>query len=222
MYNTCYECRSNILIYPDELHPDIITQSLNIIPTEKSVKNQYREGYKGRKYIIKNSTWFIMSEDYVESEDLMEHISWIMCKFNNIENLPCYLQERLKNMILSKNWSERNDKIVLKFSCIWNPVQDHGGPILSPKIMNAVAKVDVQFSIEPYFVYDISMVFSFMEAGRLLGVGQGLAYEDWMHLLAFIKIVHNVAPSTLGAIYDTGDFRDDDGNLICNIKDYIP
>lgn len=218
MYSSCHDCKVTLMVFPEKVNPNIISNILNIIPTEIGIKDNYRESYKGRKFKILRSSWFLDSEDYVESEDLQCHLAWIISILNNREKLPFYIQKKIEEIPLLRN---KDTEIGIGISCTWNPVQDHGGPILSPKIMNAVAKVDVQFSIEPYFVYDISMVFSFMEAGRLLGVGQGLAYEDWMHLLAFIKIVHNVAPSTLGAIYDTGDFRDDDGNLICNIKDYI-
>lgn len=221
MYNSCYDCRAKILIYPGDIHPDIISQFLGVIPTEKGVKNEYREGYKGRKYKIKNSMWFLISEDYVNSEDLQEHIEWIVHKINKIKNLPCYLKKKIQKIKLSKNTVAANNKIFIKFLCVWNPVEDHGGPILSPKVMNEIAQLNIEFSIETYFLYDISIIYSFMEAGQLLGVGQELKYEDWVRLLSYIKAVHHIPPSTLGSIYDTGDFRDDNGNLICNIKDYI-
>ncbi len=53
--------------------------------------------------------------------------------------------------------------------------------------MNEIAQLNIEFSIETYFLYDISMIYSFMEAGQLLGVGQELKYEDWVRLLSYIK-----------------------------------
>lgn len=221
MYNTCYDCRAKILIYPDDIHPDIITQSLGLVPTTKGVKNEYREGYKGRKYIIKNSTWFLISEEYVESEDLQDHIAWIVNKINKLENLPVYLQKRLEEITPHEKKNIELNEIFIDFSCVWNPVQDHGGPILSPEIMNTIAQLNVQFSLESYFTYDISTVACFMEAGQLLEIGQNLNFQDWMKVLVFIKSLYNIPPSMLGSVYDNGDYRDDEGKQICNIKDYV-
>lgn len=218
MYKACHDCKSQLLIFPENLHPDKLSYIFNMEPTTKQVKGEYRENFEGKKILIKRSQWFIISEYHVPSKDLREHILWLIPQLKHFGNLPYYLQSRIQEISLPTNF---NVEIGMIISCTWNPLQDHGGPMLSSSLMESLAELSTEFAIDIYFLYEISTIQGFMEAAEILNIGKDLTHHDWLHILAFIKKFHNIPPSMLGTVCPNGDFLDDDGNVICNIRDYV-
>lgn len=219
MYNTCQDCRVSFLLFPDNIHPNLMSKILNIKPTEKKVKNEYKIGFRGRSIQIKHSSWFLNSDSEVKSFDLQEHLSWIVDQFSHIGNVKAYLEKKLP--LVDPHIYNYNNVIIMVIYCTWYAQQDHGGPMLGLNTMREVAELNIEVTLDVYFTYEISTVACFMEAAHILGIGHDLTFRDWMQLLMFIKSLHNIPPSTLGSVYDNGDYRDDQGQYICNIKDYV-
>lgn len=219
MCNTCHHCRAKFLILTGNLHPNIITETLNIVPTIKRVKGEYIDIAKDRKKEIKKSLWFLISDSDVKSKNIIHHITWLINKFHGMQKIPFYLGTQLNKLSIAS--SSVPNKISIGIACSWYPMYDHGGPILSPKIMASLAQLNVNFSLDIYFTYTISTIQGFMEAAEILNIGKDLTHHDWLHILAFIKKFHNIPPSTLGTVCRNGDYLDDDGNVICNIRDYV-
>lgn len=224
MYYTCLECRAQLLVHPLKVHPDVLTQLLNIQPTKKLVKGDYLLTPRGNKRLIRHSLWTLVSDSEIVSDNLEEHLAWLIEKLQPLENVPLHLEKGLFQLSKSGENCYRGKKfaeIFMGIACSWYPHYDHGGPILSTSIMKSLATLNVQFSLGLYFTYEMSTIQAFMEAAERLGHGHDLSHHDWIHIVSFIKKFHHIPPSTLGTVCENGDFLDDDGNLICSIKDYI-
>ena len=51
------------------------------------------------------------------------------------------------------------------------------------------------------------------------------SYAKWLFLkkkfIFYIKKIYNIPPSTLGTVCENGDFLDDEGMLICSLREFV-
>ncbi|WP_141733463.1 DUF4279 domain-containing protein [Oligoflexus tunisiensis] len=77
------ECRVKLLIYPGDLDPEKVTEILGITPTEIFKKGQISgPNSLGRVRINKNNCWFLISDEVLKSNMLVEHMDWMLDKLS--------------------------------------------------------------------------------------------------------------------------------------------
>ncbi|PWM67616.1 MAG: hypothetical protein DBX67_07225 [Desulfovibrionaceae bacterium] len=223
MYNTCSECRAAFRLYPGKINPDIITSILCIEPTEKRIRGEYIFTKRGNKRRIAHSVWFLVSDVEITSTDLRNHLMFIVQKFGLIKNIPLFLQKNMADYQRKTDIdsTKKFNQIYMGINCSWYPEYDHGGPILDISIMQELSQLNIQINFDIYFTYDISTILAFQKAAEKLGVGKNLNNHDWIDILIYIKKIYNIPPSTLGTVCENGDFLDDEGMLICSLREFV-
>src|SRR5687768_6453989 len=78
-YPTCEECRAMLCIYSDK-HPDEISKTLGLAPTDSSFVGEVKTNSLGRSRVSHRNNWFLSSETFVDSKDLRRHLDWILGK----------------------------------------------------------------------------------------------------------------------------------------------
>ena len=154
---------------------------------------------------------------------LIPILMFIVQKFGLIKNIPLFLQ---KNMAAYQRKTDidstkKFNQIYMGINCSWYPEYDHGGPILDISIMQELSQLNIQINFDIYFTYDISTILAFQKAAEKLGVGKNLNNHDWIDILIYIKKIYNIPPSTLGTVCENGDFLDDEGMLICSLREFV-
>ncbi|MBC9132008.1 DUF4279 domain-containing protein [Frischella sp. Ac48] len=139
-YPSCDECYAALLIYPNDIHPDKITELLKIEPTQKNIIGTKSINRIGRIKEIKTSGWFLSSKDYVISRDLREHLDWLLNKI-----APC--KEPLEKLQTNKN-------VTMGIDCVWRSLAGHGGPVIWPEQMKIMCELNLECSFDIYFVND--------------------------------------------------------------------
>lgn len=136
-YDGCDECRVSLLIYPEHVHPDEVSNILKLEPTKKNVIGTEITNSLGRTRKITVAGWFLSSEKYVQSKDIREHLDWLLIKILPSKNGLMQLQniEGIKMGIDCEWWSNGN-----------------GGPTLWPEQMNIMAELNLEcaFNISFY------------------------------------------------------------------------
>lgn len=139
-FETCAECFARLMIYPGNRHPDEITELLNIQPTLTNVAGSSIVNSRGLTRKIKESGWFLDTENFVSSKDIRDHIDWLT---------KIIMPQRSALKIIQ----EMNDvKMTLK--CVWFSLLGHSGPVLWPEQMRALADLDLECSFDVYFAND--------------------------------------------------------------------
>jgi len=136
-YATCLECYAELLIYPGEVHPDVITFLLGISATQINIAGTSFTNSKGKSREIKISGWFLSSKDKVNSKDLRDHIDWVMMQLSRSRDALHEIQ------------NTRSVKMTLK--CTWRSKDGHSGPVLWPQQMTAISALGLECSFDIYF-----------------------------------------------------------------------
>lgn len=139
-YETCAECYVKLMIYPGEMHPDEITNVMQVSPTLINVAGEKVTNSRGLTREVKDSGWFLSTEGYVLSKDLREHIDWV------VEKISPY-SESLRAV-------QKIDGVKVTLKCVWFSLLGHSGPVLWPEQMRALADLDLECSFDIYFVED--------------------------------------------------------------------
>ncbi|UUE40834.1 DUF4279 domain-containing protein [Pectobacterium aroidearum] len=139
-FQTCLECHAMLSIYPGEMHPDNISRLLNIEPTEKFIVGDEITNSLGRTRKVKISSWFLSSEKNVKSKDLREHIDWVIDKLSASRSGLRKLQS--------------TSGVQMTLRCVWWSAHGEGGPVLWPEQMKALADLDLECSLNIYFLPD--------------------------------------------------------------------
>nr|WP_250160565.1 DUF4279 domain-containing protein [Pectobacterium colocasium] len=98
------------------MHPDNISELLNIEPTEKFVAGDEITNSIGRTRKVNISSWFLSSENNVESKDLRAHIDWVIDKLNSSHSGLRELQS--------------TSGVKMSLRCVWWSAYGDGGPVL--------------------------------------------------------------------------------------------
>lgn len=135
-YPTCEETHVTLRIYlPEGSDPDVVTEKLGLQPTRTQRKGELRNGQ------IKQwpTAWFINSEEKVQSKDLRRHLDWLMEQLSGKQEVIRELQKAGAR---------------LDISCFWASACGHGGPMLDPRILKRLARLNIGLGFDIYFAGD--------------------------------------------------------------------
>jgi len=132
-YDTCSSTYATLRIYPNEIHPNEITQILGVEPSEFQVKGE--KSPSPVLPIFPINGWFLTSEKQVKSRDVRRHIDYVIGKVIGKKNEILSLQDK---------------DVEMDLSCLWSSTQGQGGPTLSPKQMKALAELNIDIWFDIY------------------------------------------------------------------------
>lgn len=137
-YASCDNTYVKLLIYPGEASVDEVSKVLQLKPSSTQYEGQEIINSKGRVRFAKNSLWILSSEGRVASKDLRDHLDWLSNKLLKIKS----------NLKLLQN----NNGLKMTVTCVWWSVLGHGGPVLWPEQMKALAELGLECSFDIYFL----------------------------------------------------------------------
>lgn len=79
-YPACERACAQLLIYPGEMDPALVTQQLNLEPTSIQRMGEVIRNSLGRERSISLNGWFLSSEGKSSSMDLRHHLDWLLEK----------------------------------------------------------------------------------------------------------------------------------------------
>ena len=128
---TCAATFATLRIYPGDLQPASVTESLGIEPS----RIQQRGDLRGKRKLKLNG-WFLRSEHEVESLDLRCHLDWILDQVESKADALGQLQEA---------------GVKADVFCYWLSKHGHGGPTISPDQSRRLASLGLDCSFDIYF-----------------------------------------------------------------------
>ena len=130
-YPTCDRTFATLRFYHDTEPPESVTKTLGLSPTKTQTAGDQRPRSKS---VIKQSGWFLRSEDHVDSRDTRRHIDWILellePKSSEVQNLQ------------ADGWEG-------DFFCFWLG-HGHGGPTLDPYQLQRLAILNLSCGFDVY------------------------------------------------------------------------
>ena len=66
-----YECYESFRVYPEQVHPNEVSNILQIEPTEKNIVGTVKTNSLGRARIITKSGWFL------SSKNILNQLFWL-------------------------------------------------------------------------------------------------------------------------------------------------
>jgi len=136
-YPTCERTLAELLIYPEVLDPNAITDRLGITPTQLNVKGVEQATPSGRMVPAPRSLWALSSEGQVDSLDVRRHLDWL------IERLMPARQALLELQLVPRTRMGVN--------IIWWSAHGTGGPTLWPEQMAGLAELGLEVSFDVSF-----------------------------------------------------------------------
>lgn len=139
-YPSCGEARAALLVYTPGFSPDEVTTRLGIQPSQVRKLGEAIQNSSGRTRIAKSSFWELSSEGQVDSLDMRRHIDW----------LTDLLTPRATELL----GLQEVPGVVMALTCVWYSRSGHGGPVLWPEQMRALADLNLECSFDIYFLDD--------------------------------------------------------------------
>lgn len=136
-YPTCVETRAELLVYPGDLAPSVVTAKLGVAPTQENVAGEFFLSRRGTRRLIKTNAWFLSSEEQVDSLDVRRHLDWLIEVIGPRQTAILDLQS-----IAGVN---------MAIQCAWYSRSGHGGPVLWPEQMRAIAELNLECGFDVYF-----------------------------------------------------------------------
>ncbi len=135
------ETRAGLLIYPGNAPPDVVTQKLQLPPTDARTAGEERiHRSTGVKRIAPKNMWELSSDKLVQSLDLRRHLDWLLAQLLPRASALLELQE-MPGLRMGVN-------------CAWYSKLGHGGPTLWPEQMQQMAELNLECSFDLYFLPD--------------------------------------------------------------------
>ena len=135
-YATCSETYVTLRLYHPSDHPSRVTEILDLKPTESQVAGEtWERRNQIRRYPL--SGWFLCTKDAVESYDTAKHLDWLLSQVEP-------RLDSLRTLLTEHGW--RAD-----FSCLWDSQSGHGGPTLSPALLQRLGAVGIELWFDVYF-----------------------------------------------------------------------
>lgn len=123
----------------ESVDPDLITETLGILPDRRFRKGD-PYGKKGRTRPI--GLWSISSSDRVESNNLEQHIVWILEKLEPV-------QEKLAGFILQ-------DGVDAFFKVVFNLFVHEWDDQIGSQLLKRITELNVHFQISIYYLEDLN------------------------------------------------------------------
>lgn len=136
LYETCEDTHATLRIYlPDGRDPKELTNLLGIEPSKTQTRGEVRNG-KPKNW---PNGWFLYTAEKVHSKDLRRHLDWLL--------------EQLEDKVAVIKQLQRED-FEIYINCFWASAFGHGGPVLDPKILKRISKINIGISFDIYFAGD--------------------------------------------------------------------
>lgn len=117
--------------------PDRVTEALRLPPTRTRRKGERWKTRRGLSSMpARVDGWFLESRDAVASDDLCDHLGWLL---ERIEPHAAALDDL------------RRDGCSARISCYWHSAYGQGGPTLSPDVMRRMAALDLPIWLDLYY-----------------------------------------------------------------------
>jgi Domain of unknown function (DUF4279) len=129
-YDICDRVVAELLIYGDELEPDVLSERLGISPSRSKRRGQITTNSLGRSRIAKVGMWFLSSENNVESKELRRHLDWLI--------------SQLRDLVSELRVLQNEPHVWMNITVIWWSNSGDGGFTLEPKHMRAMADMNVE------------------------------------------------------------------------------
>lgn len=132
-YSTCSNTFATLRIYSQTLSPEEVTRALGVQPTRT-----LRQGEQRGDKVSNLHGWFLSSEGRVDSRDLRRHLDWLLDQLATGANPTQQVTARIPGRV----WAD--------ISCLWISAVGHGGPTLSPKQMQRMARLGLECWFDVY------------------------------------------------------------------------
>ena len=127
--SSCDHTWVTLCIY--NIDPDLVTNKLNIKPTDWQKKGVSIILRSGREKIGRVNSWLLSSMNYVSSKDIRTHLDWLLDK---VEPVTVDLKELQQSP---------NAQMVIR--CSWFSAEEDGGElVLWPEQMGKMAKANLE------------------------------------------------------------------------------
>ena len=131
----CAETHATFRLISHSLAPEIISKHLNIKPDFSSRKGEPIPG-KRVAVIAKRNVWYISSEARIHSTSLERHVEFLLGRLEP-------KTEEIKSLVREFNCD-------VDLICFWMSETNHGGPILSPRLLARIASLEVEVGFDFY------------------------------------------------------------------------
>lgn len=130
-YENTWRTYASFSMIGDDLNPDDVSSILQVQPSDS-----FRRGDKKKNGSTwKHGFWSLESEGNVHSDDLSEHIEWLL---DQIEHCQDYITG-----LSTSNISAR-------IFCYWELKSGNGGPRFSPALLSRLVALDLTLDIDFY------------------------------------------------------------------------
>ena len=134
-YPTCHKTYATLRVYHDTADPDDVSRALGLTPSSTQRVGEQRES-RGVFRTYRLAGWFYCTEDSVESYDSQKHLNWLC------DQLEPHGQQL--RALRSAGWR-------MDISCLWDSHPGHGGPSLSPALLQRLATLEIELWFDVYF-----------------------------------------------------------------------
>ena len=211
---SCKEARAQLRVYSGSRVSDEITGLLSIEPTESHNKGDRSTNSMGRTREAPTTGWFLSSKSRVSSNDLRDHLHWLLTELMGAEAAVRALQE--------------DDETRMWITCYWRSASGKGGPALWPEQMESMAKLNLECDFDYYFVCeDQDWNGWFVPSARPAGEGHedrrdmDSLIQGWPRAMERLKRRFCLSPGHCGKMYANGDYEDDSGQIVGNLLDFL-
>jgi len=129
-YPTCEQTYATLRILHDELDPEHVSKTLNLVPSKTQ-----RKGEASSSHRVVIGGWFLSSKDHVASKDVRRHIAWLLDQLEDHKSNLLSLQERGYRMDIF---------------CFWKSASGHGGPELDHELMQRLVAFRLNVGFDVY------------------------------------------------------------------------
>lgn len=213
-YSSCEETRAQLRVYSDSRLSDEITGLLGIEPTEKHNKGDRFTNSIGRTRQAPSTGWFLSSRDRVTSNDLRDHLDWLLTELMGARAAVLALQE--------------DEKTQMEITCYWRSASGLGGPTLWPEQMRSMADLNLECGFDYYFVVeDEDWDGWFAPSVRLVDADHEVRrdveslMQGWPQAMERLKRCFGLPPGHCGTMYDKGDYVDSSGEVAGSLRDFL-
>ncbi|MCC7383328.1 MAG: DUF4279 domain-containing protein [Deltaproteobacteria bacterium] len=136
-YGSCLDTHCVLLIYSGALPPEMVSETLALTPTMTARIGDDLVNSLGRKRVIRLNRWELSSEGRASSRDLRHHLDWLIEQLRPAEPGLAKLRQTAG--------------LTMSVQCVWWSREGHGGPVLWPEQMRALAALDLECAFDVYF-----------------------------------------------------------------------
>lgn len=123
---------ATLVISGDEVNPAAVTAMFGLPPTRSFARG---DAYS-RGHVRKHGMWALSSEGSVASEDLDDHVAWLLDRIEPV-------REAFQNYLRSNHRSAF-------ITCFWLSPHGHGGPRFSPQVLRRLGGANLPLQVDTY------------------------------------------------------------------------